>query len=134
MAIDTQATVDLSDAAPDAAITETASPKPHPTRVRSHPALRPLSPAPTYIGIVVVAAGFVMFAVAWGGVAGQANVALQIPYLVSGGLVGLALVMVGLAIVSVATRRRDAAMREQQIQLLAAALHALSESETDRDE
>lgn len=89
------------------------------------PALRPLSPTPTYIGIAVAALGFVLLAVAWGGVAGKNNVALQVPYLVSGGLAGLGLIMVGLTIVNVAAKRRDAALREQQIQLLAAALHEL---------
>jgi hypothetical protein len=90
------------------------------------PALRPLSPVPTYLGITVSAAGFVLIAVAWGAVAGQTNVALQMPYLVSGAVTGLALVMVGLTIVSVAARRRDALLREQQTALLADALRELS--------
>lgn len=94
-------------------------------RLRELAALRPLSPAPTYIGICVIAVGFVLLAIAWGGVAGEDNVAFQVPYLVSGGLVGLGLIMVGLTIVNVAAKRRDAALREQQIQLLAAALHEL---------
>jgi hypothetical protein len=89
------------------------------------PALRPLSPVPTYLGIVVAALGFVLIAVAWGAVAGETNVALQMPYLVSGGITGLALVMVGLTVISVAARRRDAALREQQTRLLADALREL---------
>ena len=88
-------------------------------------ALRPLSPTPTYIGIGVAALGFVLLAIAWGGVAGEDNVAFQMPYLISGGLVGLGLIMVGLTIVNVAAKRRDAVLREQQIQLLAAALRDL---------
>jgi len=88
-------------------------------------ALRPLSPTPTYIGIGVAALGFVLIAVAWGQVAGETNVALQVPYLVSGGLFGLALIFVGLTVVSVAAKRRDAALREQQTQLLADALREL---------
>ena len=90
------------------------------------PALRPLSPVPTYIGIAVAVLGFVLIAVAWGQVAGELNVALQLPYLVSGGFTGLALVMVGVTVVSVAARRRDAALREQQTALLADALRELS--------
>lgn len=90
------------------------------------PALRPLSPVPTYIGIAVAALGFVLILFAWGQVAGEVNVALQMPYLISGGLTGLALVMVGVTIVSVAARRRDAALREQQTALLADALRELS--------
>lgn len=104
-----------------------AQPRPEPTssRLRSVPALRPLSPTPTFLGIGVAAVGFVLLAIAWGQVAGETNVALQMPYLISGGLFGLALVMVGLTVVSVAAKRRDAALREQQIQLLADALREL---------
>lgn len=90
------------------------------------PALRPLSPVPTYVGIAVAALGFVLIAVAWGQVAGELNVALQLPYLISGGFTGLALVMVGVTIVSVAARRREGALREQQTALLADALRELS--------
>jgi hypothetical protein len=96
------------------------------------PALRPLSPVPTYAGIVVAALGFVLIAIAWGAVAGETNVALQMPYLVSGGITGLALVMVGLTVVSVAARRRDALLREQQTQLLADALRELGAALDER--
>ena len=95
------------------------------TRVPGVPALPSDSPTPTYLGIGVAALGFVLIAFAWGQVAGETNVALQMPYLVSGGMVGLALVLVGLTIVNVAAKRRDAALREQQTQLLADALHEL---------
>ena len=90
------------------------------------PALRPLSPVPTYVGIAVAALGFLLIALAWGQVAGETNVALQLPHVVSGGLTGLALVMVGVTVVSVAARRRDAVLREQQTRLLADALRELS--------
>ena len=96
------------------------------------PALRPLSPVPTYIGIAVVAAGFVLLAVAWGGVAGESNVARQVPYLVSGGLFGVGLILVGLTIVNVSAKRRDSALRERQIQLLASALQQLGGNEGQR--
>jgi hypothetical protein len=90
------------------------------------PTLPPLSPLPTYVGIAVAAIGFGVLAFAWGKVAGIAdNVALQMPYLVSGGLTGLALVMVGVTIVNVAAKRRDVQLRQQQTQLLADALHEL---------
>lgn len=95
------------------------------TRAPSVHALPADSPTPTYLGIGVAAVGFVLIAFAWGQVAGETNVALQMPYLVSGGMVGLALVLVGLTIVNVAAKRRDAALRGQQTQLLADALHEL---------
>jgi hypothetical protein len=90
------------------------------------PALRPLSPVPTYLGIGVAALGFVLVAFAWGQSAGETNVALQIPYLISGGMVGLGLIMVGVTVVNVAAKRRDALLREQQTELLASALRELS--------
>jgi len=90
------------------------------------PSLPALSPVPVYVGIAISALGFVVIAYAWGKVAGIAdNVALQLPYLVSGGLTGLGMVMVGVTIVNVASKRRDAILREQQTQLLADALHEL---------
>jgi TctA family transporter len=94
--------------------------------------LRPLSPVPTYFGIGISAIGFVLIAIAWGQVAGETRVAFQLPYLVSGGITGLALVMVGMTIISVAARRRDAALREQQTGLLADALRELAISLEER--
>lgn len=90
------------------------------------PALRPLSPTPTYLGVALTVIGFVLIAIAWRQVAAETNVALQLPYLVSGGLTGLALVMVGVTVVNVAAKRRDAVLREQQTALLADALRELS--------
>lgn len=90
------------------------------------PALRPLSPVPTYLGIAVTVLGFVLVMIAWGQAAGETNVALQIPYLISGGMVGLGLIMVGVTIVNVAAKRRDALLRQQQTDLLASALRELS--------
>jgi hypothetical protein len=90
------------------------------------PTLPPLSPLPTYVGIAVTAIGFAVIAYAWGKVAGIAdNVALQMPYLVSGGLAGLGLVMVGVTIINVAAKRRDTQLRQQQTELLADALREL---------
>jgi hypothetical protein len=89
------------------------------------PTVSPLSPAPTYVGIVLVLAGFVLLAITWGQVAGETTVPAQLPYFVSGGLVGLGLIMVGLTTLSIAAKRRDAQLRAQQIELLAAALDEL---------
>lgn len=89
------------------------------------PSVSPLSPSPTYVGVAVVLIGFVLLAITWGQVAGETVVAAQLPYFVSGGLVGLGLIMVGLTTVSIAAKRRDAQLRAQQIELLAAALDEL---------
>lgn len=96
-------------------------------------ALRPQSPTPTYIGIGVAALGFVLLAIAWVQVAQETDVALQMPYLVSGGLAGVCCVFVGLTIVSIAARRRDAALRERQTALIAAALADLHSLLGDRN-
>ena len=97
-----------------------------PVARRRTPTLPPLSPVPTYAGIAIAAIGFALIAFAWSKVAGIAdNVALQMPYLVSGGLTGLGLVMVGVTIVNVAAKRRDSLLRQQQTELLADALHEL---------
>jgi hypothetical protein len=90
------------------------------------PTLPALSPVPTYAGIAITAVGFAIIAYAWGKVAGIAdNVALQMPYLVSGGLAGLGLVMVGVTVINVAAKRRDTQLRQQQTELLADALREL---------
>ena len=107
----------------DAPYDEVESPIPAARRLATLPAL---SPVPTYAGIAVAALGFALIAFAWSKVAGIAdNVALQMPYLVSGGLTGLGLVMVGVTIVNVAAKRRDGLLRQQQTELLADALYEL---------
>ena len=93
--------------------------------------LRGGSPALTFIGVGVAIAGFVLILVAWGQVAGETQVYLQMPYLVSAGLTGLALVMVGLTIVNVAAKQRDAVDRDRQIDQLVSILGELMASMTD---
>ena len=122
----------MVDAPPPVTVTGSAEDTAPRTLADRVPALQPLSPVPTYAGIAVAALGFVLIAIAWGAVAGETNVALQMPYLVSGGIAGLALVMVGLTIVSVAARRRDALLREQQTRLLADALRELGAALDER--
>ena len=43
------------------------------------------------------------------------NVALQLPYIVSGGFTGLGLILVGLMVINVATKRQDSAERTRQL-------------------
>jgi hypothetical protein len=85
----------------------------------------PSSHALTYLGVLVTVAGFVLIAVAWGAVAGLTDVWRQMPYLLSAGLPGLGLVMTGLVLVNIASRRRDAAERARQMELLTEALRDL---------
>jgi hypothetical protein len=77
--------------------------------------MRPVRPTLTYAGIVVAAAGFVVIMYTWGKVAALTVVPLQMPYLVSGGLVGLGLILVGLTMVNINAKRQDAFARERQL-------------------
>jgi hypothetical protein len=61
----------------------------------------------------VVVAGFVLFAIAWHGAAATVFVPLQLPWLVSGGLAGLAVIgMAGGGLSIHLGRRQDAAHRD----------------------
>lgn len=80
--------------------------------------MRPPKSALLYGGIAVAAAGFALIAFTWIQVAPLESVALQIPYLVSGGLTGLGLVIVGATTVNIHAKRREGAERERQAQQL----------------
>jgi hypothetical protein len=79
----------------------------------------------TYLGIAVAIAGFVFLTVGWAGTAGTLDVGRQVPYLLSAGLPGVSLVMVGLVIVNLTVRRRESAERAQQLTELAAIFERL---------
>lgn len=92
----------------------------------------------TWIGVVLVAAGFAAIFYTWGKVAGLLNVAQQLPYLVSGGLAGLALIIIGVTVIDVAVRRQDSYERRQQLSQMTRTLAELrelfeAESLDDRD-
>lgn len=80
--------------------------------------MRPTRPIMTFVGIAVAVAGFVVILFAWGKTASLTAVPLQLPYLLSGGLTGLSLVMVGVTLVNVQAKREDAAYRERQMDQL----------------
>jgi Flp pilus assembly protein TadB len=73
----------------------------------------------TYAGVVAIVAGFGVITFVWGRVAALTAVPLQLPYLVSGGLTALGLIMVGVLLVNIQTKFADAARRDRQIQQLA---------------
>lgn len=77
--------------------------------------MRPVRPTLTYVGIAVVAVGFATIMYTWGKVAALTVVPLQMPYLVSGGLVGIGLVLTGLTLVNINAKRQDASARERQL-------------------
>ncbi len=77
--------------------------------------MHPVRSTLTYVGLAVTITGFVLILYSWGKVAGQTSVPFQLPYLVSGGLTGLGLIMVGLTMVNIQAKRQDAAARERQM-------------------
>ncbi|HVU72030.1 MAG TPA: hypothetical protein VHE83_03625 [Mycobacteriales bacterium] len=84
----------------------------------------------TWCGLVVTAAGFVLIAIAWGEIAARTAVALQLPYLMSAGIVGLGLVLVGMTLVAIDAKLADARARAAQASELATRLAALLERGT----
>jgi hypothetical protein len=90
--------------------------------------MRALPHIGTWVGVLVAGAGFVLVAIAWGRTAGLANVALQIPYVVSAAFTGLGLVVVGVTVVSIAAKQEDARERRRQLGELRALLSELRSS------
>lgn len=88
----------------------------------------PASYVPTYIGIAIAVIGFVLIGIGWARVAGTVDVWKQMPYVLSAGLPGLGLVMVGLVVINVSARRQDGAARARQMSALTEALHDLQRS------
>ena len=73
------------------------------------------STVPVWIGVVLIAAGFALIGYTWARVAGLLNVGLQLPYFASGGLTSIALILIGLTIVNIAAKHRDAAEQSRQL-------------------
>lgn len=118
----------VPDLATDSPRYSGASVESEPSPGRGRRLFDPSSLVPTYIGIGVMALGFALIALAWSKIAHLANVALQLPYLVSAGITGLALVMVGLIVINVAAKRQDAAERARQMEQLTTVLTDLKRS------
>lgn len=76
-------------------------------------------------GLALVAVGLITIGIAYNAVASQTTLLGQMPYLVSGGLIGLALVMVGGAVLVVSSAREDRTMLELKLDALTDAIVAL---------
>lgn len=81
-----------------------------------------------WMGLFIAAAGFGLIAFTWSKVAALVNVALQLPYFLSGGFVGLGLVMLGLLVVNLAIKRKEAFDRNRQLEEVKEALVRLREA------
>jgi len=73
-------------------------------------------------GLALAGLGLLAIGIGWNGVSGQVFLQAQLSYLVSGGLVGLALVILGAAMIVVQSAREDRAMLEAKLDLLAEAV------------
>ncbi len=62
-----------------------------------------------YVAVGIVAVGFVVIFLGWNGAAERDFVEGQLPYLISGGIAGLGIVAIGIAVAVVEARRRDTA-------------------------
>jgi hypothetical protein len=87
--------------------------------------VRSLPHAGTYAGVALIALGIGLLALAWGRTAGLTDVGRQVPYLISAGFGGLAVVVIGVVTIAVSAARADAAARRAQAAELRAALSDL---------
>ena len=72
------------------------------------------------IAALMIAGGFVAIFLAYRGVARSVNVAVQLPYVVSGGVGGLALILTGAGIIAVQSSRYWSARERQWLDVVAA--------------
>lgn len=92
------------------------------------------APASVWAGLSLVAAGFAVIIYSWVKVAAMVNVVLQMPYVVSGGMTGLALIIIGIAIVDMGVRRQDRFERQQQLTEMRQVLIELRHAEDGSDQ
>ena len=71
-----------------------------------------------YTAVGLVGLGFIFIFFAWNGAAGKDYVQGQVPYLISGGIIGLSLIISGLTVVVVQTIRREGVETRQKLDQL----------------
>src|SRR5204862_3650767 len=94
--------------------------------VASRPMRRTWGKLGGQLGLFCVGLGLLLIGLAWNGAAGLDFVSGQIPYLLSGGALGLALVAIGVGFVVVQNSRRDRALLEAQVKELDTAVTRLA--------
>jgi hypothetical protein len=78
------------------------------------------------IGLGCIAVGLLIIGLAWNGAASVDFVSGQIPYLLSGGALGLGLIVLGSALIVVQNSRRDRSLVEAQLKELNTAITRLA--------
>ena len=92
-----------------------------------------MSPAPVYLGVTLIVAGLGTLAYTWSRVAGTAIIALQLPYVISGGFTGIALVVLGVLAIYLGVKRRDAWQRDRLLEELGAILETATQPRADAE-
>ncbi|MGA8255993.1 MAG: hypothetical protein WB767_05390 [Nocardioides sp.] len=80
-----------------------------------------------WAGLVVVVLGFATIFFSWVKVAATLDVGRQMPYVVSGAMTGLGLIVVGIAVADMAVRRQDRMERRHQLALMRTLLEEMRE-------
>lgn len=78
------------------------------------------------LGVAFVLAGFLLVFLGWNGAASRDRVPAQFPYLISGGIAGLCLVVVGVGMIVVQAHRSDRAKLQASLAELADAVERLA--------
>jgi hypothetical protein len=76
------------------------------------------------LGVILCLVGFGVIFFGWNGAASKNVVMAQFPYLISGGIAGLAIVVIGAAMIVVQSAREDRARIEAALERLSAAIEA----------
>lgn len=77
------------------------------------------------VGVAVCLLGFLLIFIGWNGAASLDRITAQFPYLISGGLTGLGLVVLGAALIVVETSRGERDRLREEISELRAAIEGL---------
>ncbi len=75
-------------------------------------------------GLILAGLGLLAIGIGWNGAAGQLSILAQVPYILSGGLIGISLVILGAAMLIVQAAREDRARLESRLDALADAIAA----------
>ena len=83
------------------------------------------------LGTGLCAAGVLLVFLGWNGAASVDRVEAQFPYLLSGGIAGLSLVVMGIGLIIVQNQRSDRAMLQQTLRELEAAVRGEDPAATE---
>lgn len=83
------------------------------------------------LGTGLCAAGILLVFLGWNGAASVDRVEAQFPYLISGGVAGLTLVVIGVGLIVVQNQRADRAMLQQTLRELEAAIRGEDPAATE---